>query len=148
MRYLLLPFFLIRLLLVIFPSLVRLTIPQLPPVAPIFLSLLLLVVVTTQQLPSLKLRFQSQTPAVLSAQTEVSPMASDAGLETTTDTELYHWLNLYAQQPTHRDVLLNIALLYQAQGKTDEAQKFYHLAKEVDPNNPLIDQLFFPQKPL
>lgn len=52
--------------------------------------------------------------------------------------QLETFLFLSSTQPTHRDVLVNIALLYQAQNNIEKANVFWESAKELDPNNPLF----------
>lgn len=44
------------------------------------------------------------------------------------------WLHIAELQPTHRDVLLNIALLYQALGQTEVSQTYRYRAQQLDPN--------------
>lgn len=53
--------------------------------------------------------------------------------------QLNTYLFLNSTQPSHRDVLVNIALLYQAQNNTEKATAFWETARAVDPNNPLFD---------
>jgi len=127
MKMVFFPFFLMRLALASLPSVIRLAKPSLPPLSPVVLSICLLGLVLTGQPPVL-----SPPPSFQSAV---------LGTQTTNTQELSHWLALYSIQPTHRDVLTNLALIYQAEGMTEETQKFYRLAKAVDPNNPLTDQL-------
>lgn len=52
--------------------------------------------------------------------------------------QLETFLFLSSTQPTHRDVLVNIALLYQAQNNVDKAAAFWESAKALDPNNTLF----------
>jgi tetratricopeptide (TPR) repeat protein len=52
--------------------------------------------------------------------------------------QLETFLFLSSTQPTHRDVLVNIALLYQAQNNIEKANVFWESAKELDPNNALF----------
>lgn len=43
-------------------------------------------------------------------------------------------------QPTDRDVLLNLALLYQAQQETSSVQELTMAAQKLDPNNTLFSE--------
>ena len=47
-------------------------------------------------------------------------------------------LFLYNIQPTHKDILINLALLYQSQDNEDKALSYWNSAKELDPNNPVF----------
>lgn len=51
-------------------------------------------------------------------------------------------LNLYLsqlqKQPTHRDLIINTALLLEATNQSNEAGKFWQRALEVDPNHPVL----------
>ncbi len=46
-----------------------------------------------------------------------------------------HWLETLTVQPTHRDALLNLALLEEAVGSTQSAQEYFDQAHQLDPNN-------------
>ena len=48
------------------------------------------------------------------------------------------FLFLNSIQPTHRDILVNLALLYQAQNNEDKALVYWNSAQELDPNNQLF----------
>jgi tetratricopeptide (TPR) repeat protein len=50
------------------------------------------------------------------------------------DEELRYWLALSELQPTHRDILINISLLYQALGNQVAADEYWQRAHELDPN--------------
>ncbi len=52
--------------------------------------------------------------------------------------ELQKWLWIAEQQPTHRDVLLNIVQLYSAVGEENQSIFFLQQAQKIDPNNPLF----------
>lgn len=52
------------------------------------------------------------------------------------DSLLTKYLYLISVQPTHRDLLVNLSLLYQAQGDTKNAEELTVAAKQLDPNNP------------
>lgn len=49
-------------------------------------------------------------------------------------------LELHRTQPTHRDITLNIALLYDALGDEIKAQFYYDQAKSLDPNNDIFSR--------
>jgi tetratricopeptide (TPR) repeat protein len=49
--------------------------------------------------------------------------------------QLKHYLLDLKKQPTHRDILINIALLYQQQNNQVEAEKYYYQAFSLDPNS-------------
>jgi hypothetical protein len=51
---------------------------------------------------------------------------------------LTKYLYLVSIQPTHRDILINLSLLYQAQNNPEKADEFLVAAKQLDPNNPLF----------
>jgi|GEM_PF-1597617 len=48
--------------------------------------------------------------------------------------ETQFWENTYVQQPSHRDLLVNLAILYQQQGEAGKATEFLAKARQVDPN--------------
>ena len=56
----------------------------------------------------------------------------------TTNTELItniqYWEALREKSPTHREILENLALLYQAQGNASKAAELHNQANIVDPN--------------
>lgn len=51
---------------------------------------------------------------------------------------LNKYLYLVSVQPTHRDLLINLSLLYQAQGNAQKAEEFKVAARQLDPNNSLF----------
>lgn len=55
--------------------------------------------------------------------------------------ELSKWVSIYQQQPTQRDVLLNITQLYSSLGEENQAQFYLQQAKKTDPNNVLFQQI-------
>ena len=54
---------------------------------------------------------------------------------TTINQEIHYWESLLQQQPTDRDVLYNLSLLYSAKGDKTTAQQYLDKAKELDPNH-------------
>lgn len=55
--------------------------------------------------------------------------------------QIEYWERLRSLQPTHRDILLNLSLLYQAKGDQAKANEYLLQAKELDPNNPVFTKL-------
>lgn len=47
--------------------------------------------------------------------------------------------NLLQQQPGHRDILINLALVHQALGNEVEYQKYWKQAERIDPNNEVFN---------
>lgn len=52
--------------------------------------------------------------------------------------ELDHWLAILDNQPSHRDVLLNVSNLYRSLGDDSNAIYYWERARKADPNNPLF----------
>jgi len=48
--------------------------------------------------------------------------------------EMTYWQNALALQPTSRDILWNLGLLYQADGQKDKAKELQAQAQQIDPN--------------
>jgi hypothetical protein len=53
--------------------------------------------------------------------------------------QIEFWEAQRTKQPTHRDILLNLAHLYAAQGNQEKALQFEQQAHEVDPNNAIFE---------
>lgn len=51
---------------------------------------------------------------------------------------LAKYLYLVSVQPTHRDLLFNLSLLYQAKGDTKKAGELAIASQQLDPNNSLF----------
>ncbi len=51
--------------------------------------------------------------------------------------QLENWLN---KQPTHRDLLLNLAKVHQSLGNEQKALEFLTQAKNLDPNNNIFQE--------
>jgi hypothetical protein len=128
MRKILLPFFILGLVVVNTPSLVRSGRTFLPPLAPLLSALMILGVVVVSYLGQL---VPSPTLVIVPAAQATS---------TISESELSYWLKLYHRQPTHRDVLLNLTRLYTAQDNQEQAAFFWHLAQESDPNSLLVQE--------
>jgi len=71
-----------------------------------------------------------------STTTQALPPALSPEVLRTYQTNLEIWLRIAQLQPTHRDVLLNIAHLYQALGNSDQYQSYRLQAQQIDPNHP------------
>lgn len=54
--------------------------------------------------------------------------------------KLAYWQQVETVQPTHRDVLVNIALLSQALGEEEQYQTYWERAKKLDPNHAIFDE--------
>lgn len=135
MRHILLPFFLIRLGLSLGWSSLRLIYYQLPPLASFCLAGLFLVWAGLFSpiipKPLTISRLLSPTLAVTQAD---PPIVTPENIKNY-QANLELWLQVAQLQPTHRDVLLNLAYLYQALGNNDKYQEFRQRAQRVDPNN-------------
>lgn len=66
------------------------------------------------------------------AATQTTALASD---ENTLRQTLAHITTQLRFQPTHRDLLLNAALIEQALGNQTTAERLYDQARQVDPND-------------
>lgn len=51
-----------------------------------------------------------------------------------------YWLSFYEKQPTHRDVLLNLATISCQLDKAEKCNHYWQQAKYIDPNNPLLKE--------
>lgn len=54
---------------------------------------------------------------------------------TNLDQEIEFWENALKQQPTSRDILYNLALLYRAKGDIAKANDEINQARQLDPNH-------------
>lgn len=54
------------------------------------------------------------------------------------DQQIQYWEKLKSLQPTHRDVLYNLSLLYAAKNEPSKAQEYWEQARQQDPNHPLF----------
>ncbi len=128
LRKLLLPWFVLRLGLVIIPSFVLAILPPIPPLVPILASMVFFWIILTGQT-------QLFTPSTLPAPAQaVVTQLESLRPSPEVETELQKWLSLYEQQPTHRDTLINLAHLYEAAGDEEKAEEFWAKAHAVDPN--------------
>ncbi len=128
MRKMLLPFYLLGLALVATPSLVRSSRTLFPPLSPLLSALMVLAIVVMSYVGQMK-----PSPNLVAV-----PMAQ--ATDGVSESELSHWLKLYEQQPTHRDVLLNLVRLYESQENQEKAAFFRQQALASDPNASLFQE--------
>ncbi|HEX7017921.1 MAG TPA: tetratricopeptide repeat protein [Patescibacteria group bacterium] len=119
MRRLLLPFFIARLVISLVPFLVVAVTTLLSPFRSFLITLFFFVYFLLVLSKSMT---QKPSPVVTVLNAEL-------------ETELTKWQALYEQQPTHRDVLINMARLYSAMGDENNARKYVKKAQAIDPNN-------------
>lgn len=55
--------------------------------------------------------------------------------------QLSYFLELHKQQPTHREVILNIGILYETLGNAREAGRYFELAAKNNRNTPQLIHL-------
>jgi tetratricopeptide (TPR) repeat protein len=139
--WLILPFYLIRLALVSLPSIIRISYPEklhLVPLVPavIFCGVILSQYLTAAVSPTLSA--SATAPSAITLEDTVN--AATPQVQTTLDQEIEFWLKWYQIQPTHRDVLLNLASLFEQAGNEEQALLYLKQAQELDPNSPLVQQ--------
>ncbi len=94
---------------------------------------------TYQLLAKLSLADHEQAQGVLTSlpasalPPDFSPLPKKLSLSTLRSQKVF-WLELFHQQPTHRDVLLNLSAISQTLGETTESEDYLRQAQEVDPN--------------
>lgn len=132
MRYLLLPFFLCVLVPTVALSMIKITLTRVSFLASGLGCLLFLTYV---------LMFQPGLPTSPSWARVTTPTTSTVkNLPIISDTAQYQrefevWQKLYQLQPTHRDILLNLALLSELLGNQQNHDKYRLEAQRLDPNN-------------
>jgi len=52
--------------------------------------------------------------------------------------EIESYEELLERYPGHRDIYLTLAKLYEQVEMSEDVQKYYDLARELDPNNPMV----------
>jgi tetratricopeptide (TPR) repeat protein len=101
---------------------------------------LLCAITLLQVTKAVETTLQPPAPLELAIQTEPSSdtyrLSPDEAQE-----QLSYFLELYKQQPTHREVLLNIGILYETLGNTREAGRYFELAAKNNRNAPQIIRL-------
>ncbi len=76
------------------------------------------------------------TPAI---HQDLVPSGENTGLSGPSDTsgiedQLRYWQAQLQKQPTSRDILLNLSVLYEQDNQPDVAQEYRAKAEEIDPN--------------
>lgn len=121
MRYLLLPFFLIRLFLTALPSLLLLLSIRLLPYRSSLASIFLLILVGLLLLTNLS-----------------SPNKTQADPKTELLEQKDQLESLLEKQPTHRDILFNLSKVNQALGNEQQALEYLNQAQNLDPNHQIF----------
>ena len=135
------PFYLLRLCLVASPTLLQLGWLSLRLYQTVLSSL---VVACLAILITASLNFRA-SPTLLEVGQKLLisiPTASPPIITTQSkgelEAELAKWLKIYEQQPSHRDALINLSLLYRALGDTAAAGTYFEQARQLDPNHSLL----------
>jgi len=128
------PFFLFRLVIVTTPTLLGFAQLRLKPWQSLsysLISLILAMAITTQLSPLLLTpKNNSNTPLPSLFKPDHKQV----------EKLLSGYLELYQLQPTDRDVLVNIAQLYEILDQPESAQEFWTAAKKTDPNHSRFSQ--------
>ncbi len=75
---------------------------------------------------------ETQKLSVSAANTAI---ANQTAAQTKQDQQLAFWLNALKKQPTSRDILINISLIYQSKGDLKLAKAYREKAVLIDPNH-------------
>lgn len=126
-RWLVFPFFLLRLGLVIAPTILKVGLLPLGKYIHLVLAFLVLVIALVFSL----IRYQT-----FPLFTRFFPQPTPSISFELINKEISYWEKLRSLQPQHRDVLINLSLLYHAKGETTKAQELLDQARQLDPNNP------------
>ena len=124
MRYLLLPFFILYLLISALPSLLSLVAIKLFP----YRSLLTSFSIFSIAIIVLFISFSSPPKKTLPSP-KIKLLKQKSQLES--------WLN---KQPTHRDILLNLAKIHRSLENEQQALEFSTQAQSLDPNNNIFQE--------
>jgi hypothetical protein len=148
MQYLLLPFFILRLLLAIFPFFIKIFLITVYPFrivlgTTIFFAIYLVYLIQTiyQQWSPLTPLSSSPLPLSPDLSAQIKATGQTNSFEKTPENLTLHRQQLLQQlelQPTHRDVLINLFLLETAAGNAQVARIYLDRANEVDPNHPVV----------
>lgn len=95
-------------------------------------SILLFIVLSTKQKPQATSLVTEYTPP------QSSMYVQKEMTEEEIQRELHHWLSVLEEQPSHRDVLINVSNLYRTLGDESNAIYYWEKARKADPNNPLF----------
>ncbi len=131
LRLILLPWFVLRLSFASLPSMLRL----ITGIDFSFKSLVFTLCLLAWVCFSLYFSYGKTRAYFGTTPTLPTPFSPD---KTQLNEDLQSWLKLYKLQPTHRDVLLNIANLYSQLGDQEQANNYVQQARQVDPNYALI----------
>lgn len=129
LNYFLFPFFLIRLGFVISPTLVNLALVPTRRYQSLFFgftTLVLVCLITWSASPTL---LPAKKPLTLPFQSQTTVNATEI------EQQLAKYLEMYQLQPTHRDIVFNISLLYSVLGDTTAAEYYRSQARSLDPNH-------------
>jgi hypothetical protein len=120
MRVLFLPFFVIILLIKTSPAILALFIKKLLPHRSLIISFLILSISSIILVTSIS-----------------TPLEKVSNLSTKTELidQKIKLENLLSKQPTHRDILLNLAKINQTLGDEEQALNYKNQALKIDPNN-------------
>lgn len=141
MRSFLLPFYLIRLILATLPSLVLLTLASLPPLKTLIATILVVGLYAyflfKHGLSPLTTDIKENLNAV------VTDTPSSPGMAIKMDTqslrkELQKWKFIEDLQPSHRDTLYNLSLLYKSLGENELAVEYLGKSYYLDPNHQMF----------
>jgi hypothetical protein len=124
MRYLLLPFFVIQLLISVAPSILSLLALKLLPyrslIASFFIFSIAIAVLLISLSPSPQKKLSNSNDKLIEQKNQ-----------------LESWLN---KQPTHRDVLLNLSKVNKSLGNDQRALELLTQAQNLDPNNSVFQE--------
>lgn len=123
------PFFLFRLCLMVFPSLVAIASAPTRKYQANFFSFLCLCGMLFMSLTFSSLPFSLNRP--VSHPFQVTQQISTREVEQ----QLTQYLEIYQIQPTHRDILFNLSLLYSILGDVTTAAHYRNQAQFIDPNH-------------
>ncbi len=124
MRYLLLPFFALQLIVSVTPSLLNLLSLKFSPYRSSIASFFIFSTATI-------ILFISLSPSPQQAPLTLNNKLLEQ------KNQLESWLN---KQPTHRDVLLNLSKIHQSLGNDQQALEFLTQAQSLDPNNKIFQE--------
>lgn len=122
MRYLLLPFFILRLFLAALPSLSLLLIIKLLPHRSLITTVLLLAMIIVAAKHHLRENIRL-------------PLQNHLLSKKYLIQQQEYWETLRQKQPQHRDVLLNLSRISITLGNQEKAQECFYQAQQLDPNH-------------
>lgn len=131
MRYLLLPFFVVKLLIANLPTIFLLTFFQLKQKLNPYRSLILSLIFFVSALLILNFYQLQQSPASI-------PSLKRNAAQTQLKQQKVKLEALLNKQPTHRDILYNLAQINQVLNNQEIAEKHLQQAQQLDPNHQLF----------